>query len=205
MPYRVSLVEMFVAEEGEETPRPFCEIRAFLFTDNIPEGLRQQSIKNFLSGWIETVKSEFLGHIFGSEREDFESKGDTDLTAFREIRKATFQSRIVIEGYEISELDRDELVAHHFKRERKESKFILNNNTPYLYVAFYKKEHPNRPIEYDDFDIKKAIGEVYRLKLERERMFRKARGLVEDIEQKTVQLTGAVSEMEKTLGRFKRY
>jgi hypothetical protein len=205
MPYRVSLVEMFVAEEGEETPRPFCEIRSFIFLDRIPEGLRQQSIRNFLKSWIETVKSEFLGHIFGSEREDFESKSDTDLSSFREIRKATFQSRIVIEGYEISELDRDEFINHHFKRERRESKFILNNNTPYLYVAFYKKEHPNKPLEYDDFDIKKAIGEVYRLRMEKERLFRKARGLAEDIEQKTVQLTGAVAEMEKILGKFKKY
>jgi hypothetical protein len=201
MAYRISLVEMFVAEEGDETPRPFLEIRSFMFVDRIPEGIRQQSIKNYLRGWIETTKREFLGHIFGSEREDFESKSDTDLTAFREIRKATFQSRIVIEGYEISELDRDELVDHHFKRERWESKFILNSNMPYLYVAFYKKGK-SRPDEYDDVDIKKAIGETYRLRMERERLFRKARGLVEEIEQKTVQLGGAITEMEKSLHKF---
>lgn len=201
--FRISLVEIFTAEEGEDTPFPFLEVRTFMFLPEYPEGLRLQSIRNSLKGWIETIKREFLGHIFESERNDLESKTDTEKAMFKEVRKATLGSRLVIEGLEISEMDSDELIDRHFKQERKRGKLNLLERTPYLYVAFYKKGKA-KPVEYDDIDIKKAIGRSFELRAERERLFRKARGLVEDIEQKTVQLHGAIGEMEKSLKAFSR-
>lgn len=202
--YRVSLVEMFVAEEGEDTPRPFLEIRSFIFLDRMPEGVRQENIRRLLGGWIESVKANFLPHIFESERTDIKWEGDVRLSAFSKVRNATIGSRIVIEGFEMSVMDEDELINGHFKQDRKGRRLLLNANVPYLYVAFYNKKGKIKQ-EYDDSEIKRWMKGVIEIKGEREKMILKAQGLVREIEKKTVQLESTIKELEKTLGRFKRY
>lgn len=200
--FRISLVEMFVATQGETTPVPFLEIRSYMFSDVFPEGMRRHSLLNLLRGWIENIKLNFLPHIFESERADIESEPDDNVDEFRAIRKATFQSRLVIEGEEISELDRDEIVKGFMKKEDWEKKILFNRDNPYFYVAFYNK-HGRIKQEYGDSEIKRSMKSSLLIRQQREVLFRKSRGLVEEITQKNVQLESTISELQKTLKKFR--
>lgn len=174
--YRLSLVKMYYAKiKKKETPDPFCEIRAFTFLPYEPTTTLQMRIKKELENAIHQLIVEFLPHIFFSEKNEFYEESKEELQSIL-VKKLTEQVKIEIDGWEVEEIDIDEImkdyliggeVRHWFRQDRAEKKkFRLNFGIIYRYVAFFDEEG-NIKGEYDEWDIRKKLEELRSLILQR--------------------------------------
>ena len=215
--YRVSLVSMAFAStiRRSQTPIPFMEMRSFVFLDRIPNPTQEVRIKRALKEAIENdLMHEFLGHIFESGRQDqsfsFLSRQTAKPIALKQI---TNRFRIEIEGYEVEQIDLDEVmheqiywsespihgnIDHHFfkyDRVRGGMRLHLNTNQIYRYVAFYN-DQGDIDGEYDEMEIRKVIQQRQVTFQQRQAFYQKAQGLITDIETKTNELDKAIKDIE---------
>jgi len=204
--YRISLVEMVHAQEKgkhSSTPSPFMEIRAFMFLENSPSPTMESQLRRIFKDAIEGVKLNFLPHIFESDM-NFRPEYAEDRTSFS-LKELTQRFKIEIEGFEVERVDLDEITLGYFKQERTERghRLHLNTGVIYRYVAFYNPDGTIKKPDYDEFSIREVMGKLKELEERREKLFRKARGLVEDIEKKTKKLEDVITELEDVYKRFR--
>lgn len=215
--YRVSLVSMSFASaiRRSATPSPFLELRSFVFLDKIPNPTQELRIKRALKEAIENdLMHDFLGHIFESGRQDqsfsFLSRQTAKPISLKQI---TNRFRIEIEGYEVEQIDLDEImheniywsespiqgnIDHHFfkyQRVQGGQRLHLNVNQVYRYVAFYN-DQGDIDGEYDEFEIRKVIQQRQVVFQQRQAFYQKAQGLISDIDMKTDELGRAVKDIE---------
>lgn len=222
--FRISLVVMCFCDvvRRRQTPIPFMEMRAFVFLDSIPNPMIELRIKRLLKTAIdEDLMHNFLPHIFETERADQSFSFLTRQTAKQiGLKQLTNRFRIEIEGYEVEQIDLDEImhepiywredpigreIDHHlfkFSRVQGGVRLHLNTNQVYRYCAFYD-EYGNLDGEYDDFDIRKHIKQRVMAQQQRQTMFSRARGLETEIEAKTNELQGMIAEIEQMNRRLK--
>jgi len=198
--FRISLVDIFSAENSERTPYPFLEVRAFMFLDKVPQGTSEIRIRNTLRKWIELVKEEFLYHIFENDKGMVYPETSRQITPFLTTGTISPTTRIAIEGYEISEVDRDEIIFHHFDYKlRKNMEFTLSTDPRiYLYVAFYDQKMKGQlKKEYDDSEIRQYLRRTYQVEKSREAFFQKAKGTYEEAYAKTKSLEQTFKEIDE--------
>jgi hypothetical protein len=216
--YRVSLVSMAFAnlQRRSQTPVPFLELRSFVFLDHIPNPTQEVRIKRALKQAIENdLMHDFLGHIFESGRQDqsfsFLSRQTAKPISLKQI---TNRFRIEIEGYEVEQIDLDEImheqiywsenpiqgnIDHHlFKFERVQGgqRLHLNVNQVYRYCAFYN-EQGDIDGEYDEFIIRQYINQRQIAVQQRQALYQRAQGILTDISSKTSELSMAIDDIEK--------
>jgi hypothetical protein len=203
--YRVSLVEMVhAAEKGKHssTPSPFMELRAFVFLGRPPSPTMESQLKNTFRRVIEGIKLNFLPHIFESEM-NFKPEFGESKQAFS-LKELTQRFRIEIEGFEVERVDLDEITLGYFKQERIERghRLHLNTGVIYRYVAFYNPDGTIKKPDYDEFSIREAIGRIKELEERREKLMLRARGLVDEIAEKTKKLETVIGELEDINYKF---
>jgi hypothetical protein len=203
--YRVSLVEMVHAQERgkhSSTPSPFMEIRVFTFLGRPPSPVLESQLKITFKRVIEGIKLNFLPHIFESDM-NFKPEFGEDKKSFS-LKELTQRFRIEIEGFEVERVDLDEITLGYFKRERIERghKLHLNTGVIYRYVAFYNPDGTIKKPDYDEFSIREVIGKLKELEERREKLLRRARGLVDEIEEKTKKLEIVIGELEDINYKF---
>jgi hypothetical protein len=203
-------------QRKSSTPSPFLELRAFVFLDKIPNPTQEVRIKRALKDTIENdLMHDFLGHIFESGRQDqsfsFLSRQTAKPISLKQI---TNRFRIEIEGYEVEQIDLDEImhepiywtenpingqIDHHlfkFSRVQGGMRLHLNVNQFYRYCAFYD-EQGDLDGEYDEFEIRKVVQQRQIAVQQKQIFWQKAQGLITDIDTKTNQLEMAIDDIEK--------
>jgi hypothetical protein len=128
-----------------QTPEPFCELRAFIFLPKKPSIYELKLLNNGLTQVVNYTENLFQSIQVAIDQNSIE----TDEKLFEEgvrIQPATPQSFLQIDGYEISQLDRDE-VERMFGNSQK-----IHFHDIKRYVAFYDQwGSPSK--EYDSSDI----------------------------------------------------
>jgi hypothetical protein len=223
--FRVSLVIMCFADyiRRRQTPVPFMELRAFVFLGSIPNPMMELRIKRALKAAIdEDLMHKFLPHIFETDRADQSFSFLTRQTAKQiGLKQITNRFRIEIEGYEVEQVDLDEImheqiywredpigreIDHHlfkFSRVQGGVRLHLNTNQVYRYCAFYD-EYGNLDGEYDEFDISKHIAQRAMAQQQQRAMLGRAKVLEAEIEAKTTELRGMIAEIEQMNKRLRR-
>ncbi len=172
--YRLGLVRQYVSNQGKnDTPEPFCELRAFIFVDRLPTFMQKRRIRSILSDELD--KLEDIIESIGQQRREgtiSEETGD-DYQKYKffeilnptpiDVKMPTRNVRVMIEGYEVENVDLESIFqmgqARYFSdgTERQiaysKDKFLnLLLNKPQRYFAL-KRVHGS-PFEYDEADIK---------------------------------------------------
>lgn len=150
--WRISVVRCYYAIEPKtrRTPTPFCEIRAFIFFKKRPTQLmlnltrerlkRQIELTEKLIDSIRRVKFE-IPEETGKEIVYWTTDADDHII---EVKKKREEIKLEIDGYEVEDVDRDEILAF-FKTMKKRISF----NTIYRYVAFFEPDG-SIGFEYDE-------------------------------------------------------
>ena len=155
--WRISVCRIYSAKpthKKQETPEPFCELRAFVFLPKKPSIYELKLLNN---GLIQVVN--YTENLFQSIQVAYDQNSiETDEQMYEEgvrVQPATPQSFLQIDGYEISKLDEDEI--HRMYRDREKIHFFDIQR----YTAFYD-QFGNIHKEYDSTDITQ-IEKVTRL------------------------------------------
>ena len=144
--YRCSVVRVYSSKPTKKkyTPEPFCELRAFVFLPNKPSIYELKLLNNGLTQVVNYTENLFHSVQMAIDLDSIE----TDERMYEEgvrVQPATPQSFIQIDGYEASQLDRDE-VERMFGSRQKIHFFDIQR-----YVAFYDQFGiPSK--EYDEAD-----------------------------------------------------
>jgi hypothetical protein len=228
---RVSLVVMSFAStvRRRQTPIPFMEMRAFLFLDRLPTPVEEAIIKRSLKLAIEDdIMHQFLPHIFESGRQDQTFSFISRQTAKKIglLNAMTRHFKVEIEGFEVEPVDLDEIfhepiywsdepigrqIDHYLFHSTRTiprimkgtAKLHLKTGIIYHYVAFYD-ENGDIDGEYDDLEISQHIKQRMLVLKQRQALYGRAMGLATEIEQKTGQLSGMISEIERLNERYTR-
>jgi hypothetical protein len=147
--FRVSVVRIYSAKpthrKQNQTPEPFCELRAFVFLPKKPSIYELKLLNNGLTQVVNYTENLFQSIQVAMDMDSIES----DEKLFEEgvrVQPATPQSFLQIDGYEISELDKDE-AEKYFRDSQKIHFFNIQR-----YVAFYDQYGvPSK--EYDSSNI----------------------------------------------------
>jgi hypothetical protein len=128
------------------TPEPFCELRAFVFLPQKPSIYELKLLNNGLTQAINYTENLFQSIQVATDLDSIE----TDEALYEEgirVQPATPQSFLEVTGYEISQLDKDE-VEKHFGSSTKINFYEIQR-----YVAFYDQfGKPDK--EYDEINCK---------------------------------------------------
>jgi len=198
--FRISLVEMISAtEKKKSTPTPFCEIRAFIFLEKLLPQMQMAALKNMLKRNIEKVKTDFLPHIFFTDKNEYDGRELHQVTDFT-LGDVNRRARVIIEGYEVQEIDIDEIVDAHFKQSRKEygRQLPIKTDIIYKYVAFYTDDGMISR-EYDNWDIEMET-QVVQVGRQREAdLYKRANVLLDEIDRRTTELEGILKELKRIM------
>jgi hypothetical protein len=139
---------MFYAEaKKKNTPEPFCELRAFIFTPNKPTIHELKMVNSGLEQVINYSENLFQSIYDAKEAGAILSEDKLHESPVRMLAGATPRAKMVIEGYEIQPIDVDE-VAKHFKDDVDKLKFF----EIYRYCAFAEADG-SIIYDYDEQDI----------------------------------------------------
>lgn len=159
--WRISAVRMFYAVTiKKKTPTPFCEIRAFMFTKKRPISLMLNIIKERLTREIEITERLLdsinrVKYVIPTETGRDVVYWSTDYEEHElEVKKKFGTIKVEIDGYEIEDIDADEVMSM-FKKMKKNIAF----NFIYRYVAFFDTSG-NIGFEYDEDYIAKLEMEA---------------------------------------------
>lgn len=153
MIYRISLVHMYYGlPPSERTPKPFAELRVFVFKDHPLSLIEINTLKKGLRAILERLAVSIQSINIAS------LQGKVSVEEDQEVKM--FGGKIITEihGFEIEEVDYDE-VAKYFK-----SYFVYETtptiplDEPFRYVAFYDHNQEIRA-EYDEWDIRRIEKE----------------------------------------------
>lgn len=223
MVVRVSYVRMYYASEPRtnQTPTPFCELRAFMFLRDMPSiplkiTLRRQLSKEIdnLEDIIESIKEQKEA---GTIAEYFDPRRPAD----REIRRPTeialmppVTLKVMIEGLEVEEIDQDEIFVSRLgdryfselTQEKvlfaKEGTLPLRLNTPYRYFALFSEGGYIR-YEYDEAEIKHRLEPIKKVRDEEDRIRERLLGFMLDL-YREVDLIGSTRRMRDLADRMRR-
>lgn len=129
-----------------QTPEPFCELRAFVFLPKKPSIYELKLLNNGLTQVVNYTENLFQSINMAIDQNSIE----TDERMYEEgvrVQPATPQSFLEVTGHEISKLDEDEVHKHFGSRTR------INFFDIQRYVAFYD-QWGNPSKEYDESDCK---------------------------------------------------
>jgi hypothetical protein len=127
------------------TPEPFCELRAFVFLPQKPSIYELKLLNNGLTQTINYTENLFQSIQVAMDMDSIE----TDEALYEQgvrVQPATGKSIVQIDGYEASEIDRNEL-ERMFGNNQK-----VHFHDIHRYVAFYD-QFGNIHKEYDSTDI----------------------------------------------------
>jgi hypothetical protein len=116
--------------EDTETPKPFCEIRAYVFLKNKPTPIEIARWKKQLTSELNWLQTIFLNKSRHYKREPEKDKVEVRAIGVKGIT-GTKKVKMEIDGFEVEEVDIDEVIKS-FDR--------ITFGKIYRYVAFYKKD-----------------------------------------------------------------
>lgn len=145
--YRLSYVKMYYSTvEGGQTPTPFAEVRAFLFTKMRPTRIGEEMIKKRLRDAIEKMMPLFftLTEAEAMGKAYYETKQELSEMA---VTKKEGEIKVEIDGFEVADVDVDE-VLEFFKGKRVK----ITYDDVFRYVRFDYDTRPSK--EYDEYEIR---------------------------------------------------
>ena len=156
--YRCSVVRIYSAKpthrKQNQTPEPFCELRAFVFLPKKPSIYELKLLNNGLIQVINYTENLFQSIQVAQDMDSIE----TDEALYEQgirVQPATPQSFLQIDGYEVSQIDKDEIERMFGDRQK------IHFHDIHRYVAFYD-QFGNIHKEYDSTNISQ-IEKVTRL------------------------------------------
>jgi len=146
--FRISLVKMLYSKPSRirrGTPNPFVEIRAFIFSKTKPTFREEMLYKKGLEAVINNTENLFSSIVEAKKQDALDDSEWKDLETEPVSTEypATPRVEMEIDGYEIEEVDIDE-VSDWFAKNNIPDK--LEFDSIYRYVAFF---NPDGTIEYE--------------------------------------------------------
>lgn len=135
--WRISVVRIYSSKpthrKQNQTPEPFCELRAFVFLPKKPSIYELKLLNNGLTQAINYTENLFQSIQVAMDMDSIE----TDERLFEEgvgVQPATPRTIFEINGFECQPIDAEE-IQKHFSDERQRLKFF----DIYRYTAFYNQ------------------------------------------------------------------
>jgi hypothetical protein len=192
--YRVGLLRMYYSVEpkSDQTPTPFCELRAFMFIEGAPTAPQKKRIRDLLDHEINQLEDiiESVGEQkrAGTIAEWVDPKIPPDIELQRptiiRLMPPTMRVKVMIEGLEVESIDINEIfetrTGRYFTRETEDAvennrKFLnLMLDKPQRYFALYDNNGEIR-FEYDEADIK---GRIEPMQIEKRRIVKAREDLI---------------------------
>jgi len=139
----------YAVRPSRDTPEPFCEIRAFIFTDKKPT---EEELEKYKEQLDDVIRRTLMAFPSIGIAESYLSVYHRDEMEIDTIR---VKPSMEIRGFEVEMVDLDE-VLEYFRGVKKTLKF----NKPYRYARFYSPEGEIRK-EYDEWDIDKILKRMW--------------------------------------------
>jgi hypothetical protein len=147
--FRISVCRIYSSKpthKKQQTPEPFCELRAFVFLPKKPSIYELKLLNNGLTQVVNYTENLFQSIQVATDLDSIE----VDERMYEEgvrVQPATPQSFLEINGWSAEEIDRDEVERMFGSRQK------LNFFDIQRYVAFYDQSgQPQK--EYDENDCK---------------------------------------------------
>jgi len=196
--YRVSLVRMYYStvDTRSQTPTPFCELRSFLFLNSIPTTIQKRRLRSMLAEELNKLEDiiESVGEQkrAGTIAEYRDPKRSPYLEILKptpiEVKMPTRNVKVMIEGYEVEQVDLDEVFemrgSRYFSTPTQDrvmisrGKFLnLLLGKPQRYFALFDAGGDIR-FEYDEADIK---GRLVPLQIQRRRIVNARTNLINSL------------------------
>jgi hypothetical protein len=133
--WRISVVRVYSAppkkRKSNDTPIPFCEMRAFVFLPKKPSIYELKPLNNGLTQAINYTENLFQSIYTAREQDALEQDDSLEEHGIR-MHPATPRTIFEIQGYECQPIDAEEAMKH-FSDERQQLKFF----DVYRYTAFF--------------------------------------------------------------------
>jgi len=152
--WRLSYVRMYYSaiEEGE-TPKPFAEIRAFIFPKDKPTEIQRRIISKRLENAVEDMTNYVFTSIKQAELSDKAYYEDEKTTNVLEVeRKKKGEIKVEIDGYEAERVEIEE-IKERLKR--------IYFNKIYRYGRIETKRKSTPAYEYDEYKILQAEKRIF--------------------------------------------